>query len=707
MKLDTKFLRSKLARRIVWLFVLCALLPVTAFALISFWNVTVQMNEQSRRQLRQMSHEEGMSIVERLNFLEADLQLMSSDIRSSPGDDQDLLTVGLYSHLQGRFEGLELVTSGGQEQLLFGKLHAKLDLDTDERAHLRSGKSLLSTKPCNQPTPCIFLSRSFDSEYSGEGFLLAEVHADYLWDAENIPRTIDICVKSERDATLFCSGKVVEAVPVQPRNAVSGQFEWKQGNHEYLADYWQLFLKPSFLTSHWTVVASEAKADILSPLSAFKRSFALTFLLAFWIVLLLSLVQIRRNLVPLGQLQQGTSRIANGDFQSRVVISSHDEFEEVASSFNSMAGRIEKQISSLQMINEMDRAILSAWEIEKIVDALFALLPTLLSYDFVTVCLLDPQSPKHALTYVAGADPEAQRSVNTTTFTAEEVRSLSAQREIQGLEYEEPCPHHLLPLAGCGVTSFLVVPIFLKEKLCAIISLGRAERFSWSEEDKQQVHQVADQMAVALSNARLVGELRQLHLGTLTALARAIDAKSHWTSGHSERVTRWALRIAGALGLPREELDIIHRGGLLHDIGKIGTPAYVLDKPGKLTPGEIEQMREHVSIGARILEPVPGFAECMPIIWQHHEWVDGSGYPKGLAGDEISLHARIFAVADCYDALISDRPYRSGLSRERAIDIIREGAGKQFDPVVVETFFKLLEVETGKHQPSGALVETR
>lgn len=107
-------------------------------------------------------------------------------------------------------------------------------------------------------------------------------------------------------------------------------------------------------------------------------------------------------------------------------------------------------------------------------------------------------------------------------------------------------------------------------------------------------------------------------------------------------------------------------------------------------------MREHVQIGARIMEPIPGFTECMPILLQHHEWVDGSGYPDGLVGDQISLHARIFAVADCYDALISDRPYRSGMSPERVKEIIREGVGKQFDAGVVETFLDLLEHENSK-----------
>ena len=183
-----------------------------------------------------------------------------------------------------------------------------------------------------------------------------------------------------------------------------------------------------------------------------------------------------------------------------------------------------------------------------------------------------------------------------------------------------------------------------------------------------------------------VKALEQLDVGTLTALARAIDAKSAWTAGHSERVTNLAMKIGNVMGLPARDLQIMHRGGLLHDIGKIGTPATVLDKPGKLEPDEMKIMRDHVKIGVRILEPVPCFREVLPIVAQHHEWFDGSGYPTGLAGLDIRLHARIVAVADCYDAIISDRPYRKGIPKQQALEILENQAGTQFDPMVIEVF---------------------
>ena len=185
--------------------------------------------------------------------------------------------------------------------------------------------------------------------------------------------------------------------------------------------------------------------------------------------------------------------------------------------------------------------------------------------------------------------------------------------------------------------------------------------------------------------------LDRLNWGTLTALARAIDAKSDWTAGHSERVTKLALNMGRILGLNQEELDNLHRAGLLHDIGKIGTPAELIDKSERLTLEEQQIVNEHPSIGERILEPIEAYAEIIPIVRQHHEWFNGKGYPDGLAGEAINLGARILAVADVYDALSSERPYRAAMDPDEALQIIKDHSGSHFDPVVVDAFFAFIE----------------
>lgn len=191
------------------------------------------------------------------------------------------------------------------------------------------------------------------------------------------------------------------------------------------------------------------------------------------------------------------------------------------------------------------------------------------------------------------------------------------------------------------------------------------------------------------ANARLVERLEILSWGTLAALARTIDANSPWTAGHSERVTQLSLAIGRELEVDSVDLDRLHRGGLLHDIGKVSIPPVLLDKPAKLTEEEMEIIRSHPVTGARILAPISVFSDILSIVRHHHEKFDGTGYPNRLRGDNIPYLARIVAVADVYDALVSDRPYRAGWTAEAALEYIQKTAGSHHDPKVVDAFTRL------------------
>jgi len=164
--------------------------------------------------------------------------------------------------------------------------------------------------------------------------------------------------------------------------------------------------------------------------------------------------------------------------------------------------------------------------------------------------------------------------------------------------------------------------------------------------------------------------------------------------GHSERVTQLGLKIGRVLGLTEDEMDILRRAGLLHDIGKLGIPRHILDKEGKLTQEEEKAMREHVRLGVRILEPIAAYADVVPVVLHHHENFNGEGYPDGLAGKAISLGARIFAVADTFDALTSNRPYRQALNREQSIEMIKQGLGSRYDPDIVQAFLEVMAQES-------------
>jgi putative two-component system response regulator len=199
--------------------------------------------------------------------------------------------------------------------------------------------------------------------------------------------------------------------------------------------------------------------------------------------------------------------------------------------------------------------------------------------------------------------------------------------------------------------------------------------------------------------ARVRSLLRQRHLveeldnaeNVIYALARAVEAKNPYTRGHSERVARFAAKLWAAAGLPDEKLPIIRKGGLLHDIGKIGIADAVLNKPGRLTDEEFEEMKRHTVIGEEICRPLNAARGVLHIIRSHHEKMDGSGYPDGLAGRDVPVEARVVALVDCYDALTTKRAYRPALSQEKTFQILREETAQgKWDPwlcqILIRTF---------------------
>ena len=189
----------------------------------------------------------------------------------------------------------------------------------------------------------------------------------------------------------------------------------------------------------------------------------------------------------------------------------------------------------------------------------------------------------------------------------------------------------------------------------------------------------------------------------LSMLSRAIEARDPYTRGHSARVTELALAIARRLGWSEERLASLRVGGPLHDIGKLGVSNAVLRKEGRLDEQEFAQIREHPKIGARILVRVAAFREALPYVLYHHERWDGNGYPTGKAGEEIPVEARVLAVADAFDAMTSDRPYRRALTRGEALAEVERCAGTQFDPKIANVFLEVFGNDRARGAPAAAV----
>jgi diguanylate cyclase (GGDEF)-like protein/putative nucleotidyltransferase with HDIG domain len=204
-----------------------------------------------------------------------------------------------------------------------------------------------------------------------------------------------------------------------------------------------------------------------------------------------------------------------------------------------------------------------------------------------------------------------------------------------------------------------------------------------------------------------IEELNKLNQAVIASLATAIDAKDRYTCSHINRVQQYAVALARAAGMSGPELEAVSTGALVHDIGKLGVPDHILGKPGKLTPEEFRRIQSHVTIGTEILAPIPFPFPVVDVVRSHHERWDGLGYPDGLRGEDIPLGGRIIAIVDVFDALTSDRPYRRAMSRAEALQVLRESAGKQFDPRLVELFETVLPQVCAQMAQSEATADDR
>ncbi|MEK6777168.1 MAG: HD domain-containing phosphohydrolase [bacterium] len=237
--------------------------------------------------------------------------------------------------------------------------------------------------------------------------------------------------------------------------------------------------------------------------------------------------------------------------------------------------------------------------------------------------------------------------------------------------------------------NILAVPFFNKGDAVGVIAVvNKLFQEQFSDDDMELLQTLGNQAAIAVDNAKLIEKERVLFLDTIIALAAAVDAKDAYTHNHSTNVSVYSKAIADQMFLSRQDMEILERSAILHDIGKIAIPESILNKPDKLTKEEFDIMKTHPVCGVKIVENIQAMAAIIPGMKYHHERYDGNGYPEGRKGEEIPLLARIMAVADTYDAMTSDRPYRKGPGHEIALKEIRRCSGTQFAPEVVEAFFR-------------------
>ena len=350
--------------------------------------------------------------------------------------------------------------------------------------------------------------------------------------------------------------------------------------------------------------------------------------------------------------------------------------------------QLEKAVDKLKKIGEIGRMLSSIVDTQELMRIIIQTTAETLGSDTVTMHLRNSHSAPVTIQYKQGIGIET-------------ISDLSAEL---GKEYADLFAHgkpffsgnNNSPADGAKPASGpkLGVPLKIKGHVTgAMIVQNLPESSPFNEDALQLLTTLSNHAVVAMENAWLYESLKSSYLSTIQSLVNALEASDRFTKGHSERVRLLSVELGKHIGLDAREIELIEQASILHDIGKIGIDQFVIQKQGKLTAKEYSMIKAHPLIGDEILNPIENLEEVRKTIIQHHERYDGKGYPYGLQGDELSLKSKILSVADTFDAMMTDRPYRKALSIYRVKEELKTNAGTQFDPYVVEAFIDMLDIK--------------
>ena len=356
-----------------------------------------------------------------------------------------------------------------------------------------------------------------------------------------------------------------------------------------------------------------------------------------------------------------------------------------------------KQLERLAALRSIDLAISSVFDLQITLTILINEVIKQLNVDAASVLLVQPGGSH--LEYVAGQGFYT-RKIESTNQRIGEGHASRAVMERHIIQIPDLANHkgkfmRAQLLAEEGFVSYYAVPLISKGEVKGVLEIFHRSRLKPDHEWLDFLETLGGQTAIAIENSILFQDLQRSNFelalayeATIEGWSRALDLRDRETEGHTQRVTDQTLKLARKMGLSEERLTLIRRGALLHDIGKMGIPDYILLKPEELTEAEQQIMRQHPQFAYDMLEPIAYLRDALNIPYCHHEKWDGTGYPRGLAGSQIPLEARLFTVVDVWDALTTDRPYRKGWPKKKALKYIQEESGKHFDPKMVEIFLQ-------------------
>ena len=507
-------LRSRFGRRLLLLFVACTLIPTSAVALLSFYSVAHQLTQQSQKRLVSLAASVGKTIGDRVAFLEADIRRQvpgpAACLKNGAGPGLDCGDALLYA-----VDELVSIGERGVVRRLAGTANAIEPLGPSDVPALESGQSAVFVRADSARGVRLYLVHR--PEDVGARTLLARISTAYVWgpaDQGTLPGEVDLAIWDPSAGNILSSGAEPQAVRDRVvrdmGRSPNGAFEWRDVNGPAVAAYWSLPQIPGVRSLSWRVILSEPKSEVLLPMANFRRTFPILLGLALVLVVILGTSQIRKSLIPLEELRQGTQRIAGRDFTNVVRVTSGDELEELAGAFNAMTGQLGRQFHALNTAAELDRAVLSSVDTTAIVKTVLERLPEVCPCECLSVTLIDTAGGTSATNWIDRRNGEAGRStarVGVTVGELQQARQHPERLEVgKGTRLPEYLAHFGQAPAG---TIIEFCPLRFGGELLGILALQRGAT-PVPEDILLQVRRIADQVAVALSNARMVDQVRFL-----------------------------------------------------------------------------------------------------------------------------------------------------------------------------------------------------
>ena len=359
--------------------------------------------------------------------------------------------------------------------------------------------------------------------------------------------------------------------------------------------------------------------------------------------------------------------------------------------------RLQQKIDHLWSIHEASRAILSELDYGRLLPEVLRIFIREIGYSRGLIMLIDPK--RDVLRFVEGVDEKARDISTLDDYEIPLTRTgnilVKVAKSGQPVIADDAALLKLnqqnLIIRNFRPQSIVLLPLLSRGKVIGVLAADRdPDKKSKPTLDRDYLQGFANQVALAIENARMYKELRESYLISIQALVEALEAKDPYTRGHSERVTNYSVLLAERIKLPQNQVEQIRKMSMVHDIGKIGIDRMILNKNGRLLEDEYELIKQHPIIGHKIIEPMNLSREEVSIVRHHHERYDGKGYPDNLAGESIPIMTRIVSICDTFDAMTSNRPYRTALGEVEALSRLSRAAGSQLDTFLVDEFLELV-----------------